>query len=734
MNRTRNRRALALALLAAPLALVALSSPAEAYVGPGAGFALATSLFVVLGAVALAGIYLAIWPIRLAWRTLLGRRAFKDAKTKRVVILGLDGLDVRLAERYMAEGRMPNLQKLNFVPLATTLPALSPVAWSTFQTGLDPAGHGLFDFLRPARPHYMAELSSVTTTAPARMLKLGRFKIPLGKPKTRLRRRGVPFWKILGKQGIFSAVVRVPITFPPEKFRGVSLSGMCVPDIRGTQGTFTEFCDASGPDASEGGVRVPVTVNGDRVEAVLTGPPNPLTDKHESLTQPFSVAIDRAAGTVDVTIDGETERLKDGLHSEWMEVTFKAGLSVKIKGIVRFALVSLDPFRLYASPVHFNPEKPAQPISNPPAYAVYLGKRFGPCATLGLAEDTWALNERVIDSAQFLEGSYKIHAEREKHFFDALEKVRKGLVVCVFDGSDRIQHMFFRTLSDDHPANRGRRLDEYRDVIPDMYQKMDDLVGRTVAKLKKDDTLLVMSDHGFRNFSRGINLNAWLRQEGFLVMKEGHEGGQWYEGVDWSKTTAYALGLSGIFLNRKGREQHGIVGDKLASELIRAIKDKLAELRDPERPDYVPIRRTFGPAEIPPGPYADEAPEIMVGYNDDYRISWDGAVGDTRGPVFEDNVKAWSGDHCVDPALAPGVLYSNRKFTADQANIRDLAPTTLDLFGVPAPAVMKGRRLFGDNDKPPSPTPGDDYFTMARDDAASEPTPAVAREGSRDDA
>src|SRR5262245_18484963 len=215
--------------------------PAEAYAGPGAGFALVTSFLVVLIAVGLAFVTLAAWPFRVAWGVLRGRRAYARARARRVVVLGLDGHDPRLCERFIAAGKLPNLARLHFHRLATTNPAISPVAWSTFQTGMDPSYHGTFDFLRPPRPHYAAEMASVRIAPPPRVLRLGRYRLPLGRPRLRLRRHGVPFWKTLGERGVFSAILRVPIPFPPERFRGVSLSAMSVPDLRGTQGTFTFY-------------------------------------------------------------------------------------------------------------------------------------------------------------------------------------------------------------------------------------------------------------------------------------------------------------------------------------------------------------------------------------------------------------------------------------------------------------------------------------------------------------
>jgi len=281
--------------------------------------------------------------------------------------------------------------------------------------------------------------------------------------------------------------------------------------------------------------------------------------------------------------------------------------------------------------------------------------------------------------------------------WEALDKTKKGLVTVVFDTTDRIQHMFFRYLDPKHPANRGKDTEIYKDTVEEMYLKMDDLVGRVRQRLKKDEVLIVMSDHGFKQFQRGVNLNAWLRDEGYLVMKDPDRstGGDWFENIDWSKTKAFTMGLTGVFLNRKGRETGGIVGEgaeleELKAEMIR----KLTELRDPERPDEIPIRDVFDASKHVPGPYVSEAPDLLIGYGAGYRHSWDAAVGCTSEHTFSDNTKSWSGDHCMDPRIVPGVLFSNRKVVAENPNILDLAPTVLDLFGIVPPKYMQGTSLY----------------------------------------
>jgi predicted AlkP superfamily phosphohydrolase/phosphomutase len=359
-----------------------------------------------------------------------------------------------------------------------------------------------------------------------------------------------------------------------------------------------------------------------------------------------------------------------------------------------------DHFSLYLTPLNIDPENPAMPISHPSYYATYLAKRIGPYCTLGLAEDTWALNEGVIDDETFLKQAHDIDDERQKMFFAALDRLRRGTLTCVFDATDRIQHMFWRYVEPGHPAARGRQADAERHAgaIEAIYRKNDDLVGKVVARLGKDDLLLVVSDHGFASFRRGVNLNAWLRDQGWLVLKEGGDGSvEWLRDVDWARTRAYAIGLTGIFLNLRGREAQGSVAAGEEAARVKAeIAGALAGLRD-EAAGQVAVNEAFDTAKLWSGPYLQNAPDLIVGFTDGYRTSWDGATGVVSGAVFEDNVKAWSGDHCVDPRLVPGIFFCSHAIDKANPSLLDVAPTALRVFGIEPPAHMEGKPLFTRN-------------------------------------
>ncbi len=669
---------------------------AYGYVGPGAGFAVVTSFFAVFASLVLAVFALLTLPFRRLVRRLRRRRAPAKARVGRVVILGLDGLSPKIAREMMAAGKLPHLARLaaegTFKPLATTVPAVSPVAWSSFQTGTSPARHNIFDFLTRDRATYLPDLSSARIGPPRRYLNLGKYRLPLGKPAVRLLRKSKPFWKVLGDHGVFSNVIRVPITFPPEKFYGVSLSAMCVPDLLGTQGTFSYYYEAGDAAVSEGGQCIKVERRGHEVSSYLLGPDNPLRRRSEQLRLRFKVRGGRGEAGATLDLNGTRIKLRVGEYSDWTPVAFAAGLGVRVRGIARFLVKSLEPFAMYVTPIHVDPDRPALPISHPYVYAVYLAKLLGRYATLGLAEDTWALNEGVIDEGQFLEQVWRHHDERERMFFDALEKTRRGVVACVFDAPDRVQHMFFRYLTPGHPANAGRDTEKYAGAVADMYVKMDALAGATAARLAPGDLLFVMSDHGFAPFERGVNVNAWLAREGYLTLKDGAAGGKWLAGVDWRRTKAYALGLAGIYLNVAGREKQGIVPHDEVRALKKEIAEKLKGLRDDAR-GRAAVRDVYDLADMYAGPYLDGGPELVVGYDAGYRASWDSATGGTAGDVFEDNVKAWSGDHCIAAELVPGVLFSNARVSTDGPRMVDLAPTVLALFGVAPPPYMEGRAL-----------------------------------------
>jgi predicted AlkP superfamily phosphohydrolase/phosphomutase len=614
---------------------------------------------------------------------------------KKVIVIGLDGLDPRIVSRLLETDQLPHLARLKaqggFARVATTRPAQTPVAWSTFATGTNPGGHGIFDFLRRNPQTYLPDLA------------LNRYeqKNAFLPPRAVNLRRGTPVWDILKAAGLGATVLRCPCTYPPDPVRGRMLSGMGVPDLRGGLGTATFYTteEAVQPRESENVVRLQLGRDG-VYSTHLIGPRNPKTrgDLHVNIT----LYVDANTGRVLLESDGSPRELPihQGVWSDWLRVKFKLGLLQSIRGMVRFYLIGLQPeLALYASPINFDPAAPFFPISDPPEYAGELAQRIGLYYTTGMVEDHAGLNNERISEEAFLDQCAIAWREREAMMLHELESFRAGLFYCLFDTPDRVQHLFWRFRQPDHPANRGAAPStKMAAVIDDCYRQCDSVVGKALAHCDDQTLFIALSDHGFNSFERGVHLNTWLFDNGFLSLQGGAQPGEaagdLLRQVDWERTKAYAIGLSGIYLNLKGREREGIVAPEEAGSVKAALAGALAGLVDPGRRGAVAITRVQPREAVYRGPFTDEAPDLVVDFAPGYRVSWSSSLGGVASGHFEDNMKKWSGDHIIDPDQVPGVLFMNRPFRAEGARLVDLAPTILASLGVSRGPAMEGESLL----------------------------------------
>jgi predicted AlkP superfamily phosphohydrolase/phosphomutase len=604
---------------------------------------------------------------------------------------------------------MPNFAKLAergvFRPLETSVPSMSPVAWSTFATGVDASRHGIYDFLTRDPCTYAPMLSSTEIVNAKRVVNIGRYMIPLGKARMKLRQKSQHFWKLLGEKNIFSIIQRVPITFPPVPFKnGLLLSGMCVPDLRGSQGTFSFFSTETKGDGQAvfiGGEQTVLRRRAGVIRSRIVGPDHALLRSGGRMTLPFTLVPAADGRSALLAIEGvDAITLVAGEYSEWVELPFKAGLGVTVRGIAKFYLISAAPeVNLYMTPIHIDPEHPAMPIAHPEVYAIYLAKKQGKFATLGLAEDTWALNNRVVDEKIFFEQAMCFYGERERMFLDAIAQSKKGLIATVFDTTDRVQHMFYRYLDPTHPANAGKDTEVWKDAIGRVYERTDELLGKVWPLVDDPDTtFMIISDHGFTNFRRCVNVNSWLRDNGYLHLLDpnARTSGEYLDGIDWSRTKAFALGLTGVFINRKGRERSGIVAEGSEyRKLVQELAEKLGQLVDPQTGKPC-VRRVAVSQSFFRGPYRFDAPDLLVGWEGGYRHSWECATGQVTETVFSDNDRSWSGDHCVDPSIVPGVFLCNRAIRVENPRLVDVPASVLRLFGQQIPGYMQGEMIFAE--------------------------------------
>lgn len=611
---------------------------------------------------------------------------------RKVVVLGFDGLDYEVTREMIRSGRLPGLARLaasgGFAPLGTTIPPQSPVAWSTFITGLDPGGHGIFDFVHRDPKTMLPYLSTTKTHGAERVLPLGGWQLPLSSGSVELLRRGQPFWEVLEERGVATTIIRMPANFPPSGTATRELSGMGTPDLLGTYGTFAFYTSepfAYADQTLSGGVVHRVRVRQGVVRAPLEGPDNPFRRTPEKVTAQLNAYIGADNSHVQLVVNDQERLLAVGEWSDWVPVSFDLAPTQALHGQVRFFLKALDPFfELYASPINIDPVAPAMPVSHPNGYASELAAATGRFYTQGMPEDTKALKTGVFTDAQFLEQARIAGDENLRQYGYVLDRFTDGLLFYYFGNVDQVAHMMWRPRDPGHPAYNAGTDAPNAEVVAELYRGLDAVVTETLARLGPEDLLVVMSDHGFTSWRRAFHLNSWLRDHGYLTVidpsRRNDEG--FFSNVDWSRTRAYALGLNGLYINLQGRERDGIVAAAAREALVQEIGEKLLATIDPQTGGAAITKVYRREAVYRLTGNEDVAPDLVVGYAKGTRGSDESALGGLTDQVLVDNTSHWSGDHCMDHETVPGILLTNRPLRRPAPTIGGLAAAILAEFGI----------------------------------------------------
>jgi predicted AlkP superfamily phosphohydrolase/phosphomutase len=684
---------------------------------------------------------------------------------QKVIVLGFDGVDAGFTERWMDEGKLPNLARLRengtYRPLLPTTPAQTPVSWSTFSTGIDPGRTGIFDFLRRDPNTYMPVFAAFDeTTEPllfgaanapvlaaavavlfaivAVVLFLKRRKlggwivvaaglvvagllfmvvsqfIPDSRPGVVNRRQGIPFWDVAAAAGKKATVVHVPVTFPATDFHdGHMLSGLGVPDVSGRVGKpffFTSELDFRRGGSNEFSIDV-VQLEDNRgvIQTKLQGPPNKLFGDPPFISIPMTITVADDRESIEIEVSGQKRTLRAGEWSDWVNFVFPFNRLIKVHGVSRFHLLSVQPeVKLYLSPINFDPRKlpPGFRVSTPKGWAARVAKDLGLFKTIGWQIDTWAISEGFATERMFWDDMEWTVAQSRKMFHAFLEG-DDDLIVQQFEFPDRVGHVFWRLVDPKHPAYDEELAAEWGDALLRAYQLMDEIVGDALAAVEKNGALLLIaSDHGFASYRRHVHYNTWLVLNGYMTLKSGVEvrdrdlemlfdQGQFWENVDWSATRAYAMGLGEIYINVKGREAQGIVAPGAEYDALKIeLKEKLVAMIDPETGEH-PVRRVVSREEAYSQFDPNMIPDLFVMNNDGYRVSWQTSLGGVPKVLFEDNKAVWSGDHCsVDPEIVKGIFFVNRRIESQRAPyIADIYPTVLGALGVKPPYELAGVEL-----------------------------------------
>jgi len=687
--------------------------------------------------------------------------------SSKLVVLGFDGADAKMTQQWMDEGKLPNLAKLRaegtFAPLRSTIPSQTPVSWSTFSTGLNPGRHGIFDFLKRDIKTYHPSFASFDEGKEPFLwgkktpwilgaiaglvvlflffgaLKLFRVPtaiaaavavvlaggaaygmgvaaarlLPETRPVAHNRQHGDTFWALLGKAGKRVRVMRIPVTFPPVPFEhGELLTGLGTPDLSKRIGKpfyFTSelfFTPKGGGDFS---IEVTDLVdNKGVIDTEIKGPPNDLFPKQSDYIKiPMKLTVPADKKSLRIEVSGNTLTLKPGEWSGWVRFVFPFNDLIKLHGIGRFRLLSVDPeVRLYLSPIQFDPEHlpPGFDITTPAGFVNKLTGRHGLFKTIGWMIDTWSLTSGTIGEDVFLE-DVRMTVDKDKEILNtALADDDWDVLIHYFEFTDRVQHMMFRFLDPKHPLYTADGAAKWGGSVLQAYQQMDTIVGETMTRMPKDTKLIVVSDHGFASFRRGMNYNTWLAKNGYMTLtgedakrknlEDLFDQGDFFVNVDWSKTKAYALGLGQVYINVAGREAKGIVHPGEEYKKVAAeIKAGLEAFVDAKTGEH-PVAHVFTRDEAY-GTYDPELiPDLIPSNNEGYRVGWQDSLGGIGKEIVEDNTEIWSGDHCsVYPPLVKGILFANFKLDTNDDYMGDVMPTILDLYGVKPTTKLDGRSL-----------------------------------------
>jgi len=529
----------------------------------------------------------------------------------------------------------------------------------------------------------------------------------------------------------------VPVTFPPENVpNGELLSGLPLPDIRRTMGTFYYF----GTDLSRyeegntefGGILKRLVFDGDTARTELVGPPNPIVkqqlrefrartagsplsdldkmrlaelEAREDVRLPVTLHWNRTERAATVDVGDNSIHLAEHQWSKWINLDFTINMLLRVHGMAQIYLIGAGPeLQLYISPVNWKPDNPPAPMSSPASLAADLYERLGPYRTLGWAEATWPLNEDRIDEKTFMDDLDRAFDDRAQVILQRIDAKQWDLVVGVIESTDRVQHMMWRLIDPSHPMYDKALAAKFGDSIERVYRKCDEFVGEVVSRIDPATPVLIVSDHGFHSFRQSVNLNTWLVSEGFMAI-QGQQpgekklqdlfgGGTFWENVDWSRTKAYAMGLGQIYVNLRGRERQGIVSPEESKNVQDALVGRLLTMTDPKTGAKM-VDAVYKSDDVYKGEFVKNASELQVGLADGYRVSWQSTLGGSPPGLVYPNMKKWSGDHgSYDYKQTSGTLISSRPIGGEPVDIMDIAPTVLRYFGVPIPPDIDGKPIF----------------------------------------
>ncbi|NLN92462.1 MAG: hypothetical protein GX130_04010 [Candidatus Hydrogenedens sp.] len=624
----------------------------------------------------------------------------------RVIMLGYDGLEPSIAEAMMERGDMPNFARLKELGgsyrLGSTIPPQSPVAWSSYATCKNPGAHNIFDFIRrtpngPAGPMPLVGTGKLVppVISPQGIMQEG--------AKAENYRKGIPFWSVADEQGKRGKILNIPFAFPPDPLKnGIMLSALGVPDLRGTTSTYFSLSDRFTPEqlaeSLGGGKRILLSFDGsDEARLPIPGPRDnryPFADAKAYTEALLIITADRKNKQALAKTGHSQVELVQGQWSEWLEFSFKMTDKDTVMGIARFFPTEIgEQIRLYMSCVQYHPDHPYSALTQPEDYSAELKGRFGLYKTIGWAYDTHALRQMDLDEDAFLADIKNTMAWRNKLTLDEHRRGDYDFLLSGWTATDRIGHLFWRFRDEKHPLYEEEVPERWKYALEDCYKEADAFVGQMLSEIQEDDHLFVFSDHGFGTWRTGFNLNSWLQEQGYLNLSDPKAADTGFlMGIDWTKTKAYSVGLSSLYINLQGRERFGTVKKEEAVAFREELINRLADVKDPAT--GAKVFSALYTSDEYSGEAEGEAPDISLGYAEAFQSGRQTSRGGVGDPLFETVTDKWSGEHASsDYRHCPGICLANKPLEKETPHIQDLGVTALKLLGVDMPSDLEGDAL-----------------------------------------
>lgn len=597
------------------------------------------------------------------------------------LIIGLDAFDPSVVERLFEAGKLPRLQqfvqKNGYSRFTVSNPPQSEISWTSIATGLNPGGHGMFDFVHRDPASYALNVSLLPTK-----------KSVLGTSFTYPHNAPTIFNQAVN-EGFPAKVLWWPATFPAHLESPVqNIPGLGVPDILGRLGVGSAYVlDPAEYHGRE--LKTPVeplkTLGKGRYAGFLKGPAQQKGSQYQETTLEFQLEmIDEQSARL--SIGKQVYTLTKGKWSPIIEIVFKMGFLSSLQAITRVMLREGESKpSLYFLPLQIHPLHSPWPYATPPDFVRNTWNSCGSFLSLGWPQDTTGLEEGWISDDQFLQLCDDIFSTRRNIFLYHLKSFDEGLFANVFDSLDRIQHMFWRTRPD---------------VVAAWYEKFDEVVGLAAQLVEskgwRDLRTLVVSDHGFAPFEYKVNLDRWLLEQGYLKLKPGEQR-QSLSSADWSQSRAYAVGLNSLYLNLQGRESQGSVSPDQREGLSEELRTRLLTLKGPDGRQV--FQKICLQKEAFDGALSEYGPDLVVGYTSGYRASQSTGLGSWDNSLFEANTDHWNGDHCISPDEVPGVLFCSQGLSNfPHPSYRDIPALTIGK-NVESSGVIKPPPTAGNEDQ-----------------------------------